>query len=59
MQNGKTSTKKIRAEPRFTTESGENGDVEMMYNDRKPYLDDGSATGFLKYYADGSTPLPP
>ncbi len=36
----------------FTTESGETRDVEMMYNTESRYLDDGSATGFLKYYAD-------
>jgi serine protease inhibitor len=36
----------------FTTESGEARDVEMMYNTEGRYLDDGSATGFLKYYAD-------
>jgi len=36
----------------FTTESGETRDVEMMYNSENRYLDDGSATGFLKYYAD-------
>jgi serpin B len=35
----------------FTTESGETRDVEMMYNTESRYLDDGSATGFLKYYA--------
>ncbi|MEL7566444.1 MAG: serpin family protein [Dehalobacterium sp.] len=36
----------------FTTESGETRDAEMMYNTESRYLDDGSATGFLKYYAD-------
>lgn len=36
----------------FTTESGETRDVEMMYNTERRYLDDGNATGFLKYYAD-------
>lgn len=36
----------------FTTESGETRDVEMMYNEESRYLDDGSATGFIKYYAD-------
>jgi serpin B len=35
----------------FTTESGETRDVKMMYNTESRYLDDGSATGFLKYYA--------
>lgn len=37
----------------FTTESGETREVEMMYSEEGQYLDDGSATGFLKYYADG------
>ncbi len=36
----------------FTTESGATRDVEMMYNTERRYLDDGNATGFLKYYAD-------
>lgn len=36
----------------FTTESGEARNVEMMYGSEDRYLDDGSATGFLKYYAD-------
>lgn len=36
----------------FTTESGDTRDVEMMYCSEHQYLDDGSATGFLKYYAD-------
>lgn len=36
----------------FTTESGNTRDVKMMYNTESRYLDDGSATGFLKYYAD-------
>ncbi len=36
----------------FTTESGKARDVKMMYNTESRYLDDGSATGFLKYYAD-------
>lgn len=36
----------------FTMESGETRNVEMMYNTENRYLDDGSATGFLKYYAD-------
>ncbi|MGE4354092.1 MAG: serpin family protein [Oscillospiraceae bacterium] len=36
----------------FTTESGETRNVEMMYSTESRYLDDGSATGFLKYYAD-------
>ena len=37
----------------FTTESGETRAVQMMYSDEGKYLDDGNATGFLKYYADG------
>lgn len=36
----------------FTTESGEKQDVKMMYGEDHQYLDDGSATGFIKYYAD-------
>lgn len=36
----------------FTTESGEPRDAEMMYGTEYTYLDDGSATGFIKYYAD-------
>lgn len=36
----------------FTTKSGELRDVKMMYNTESRYLDDGSATGFIKYYAD-------
>jgi serpin B len=36
----------------FTTESGATRDVEMMYHNESRYLDDGAATGFLKYYAD-------
>ncbi|MEA4955983.1 MAG: serpin family protein [Pseudoflavonifractor sp.] len=36
----------------FTTESGEAKDVQMMYSEESRYLDDGSATGFIKYYAD-------
>lgn len=36
----------------FTTESGEAKDVQMMYCEENRYLDDGSATGFIKYYAD-------
>jgi serpin B len=37
----------------FTTEAGEVRDVEMMYGTDYQYLDDGSATGFLKYYSEG------
>ncbi len=36
----------------FTTEDGETRDVEMMYASEYQYLDDGSAAGFIKYYAD-------
>ncbi len=36
----------------FTTESGDEWDVEMMYCSEHAYLDDGSAAGFIKYYAD-------
>jgi serpin B len=35
----------------FTLASGETQSVEMMYNTEHQYLDDGSATGFIKYYA--------
>ncbi|MCI2106332.1 MAG: serpin family protein [Intestinimonas sp.] len=36
----------------FTTKSGGKENVEMMYDSEHKYLDDGNATGFLKYYAD-------
>lgn len=36
----------------FTTESGDVRDIEMMSSEESMYLDDGSATGFIKYYAD-------
>lgn len=36
----------------FTTQSGETRDVDMMYSEETKYLNDGSATGFIKYYAD-------
>ncbi|WP_347490375.1 serpin family protein [Desulfoscipio sp. XC116] len=36
----------------FTTESGATRDVEMMYSSEHRYLEDGNATGFVKYYAD-------
>lgn len=36
----------------FTLESGEIRDAEMMYGSENQYLDDGNATGFVKYYAD-------
>jgi len=35
----------------YRTEAGEPRDAEMMYSTERRYLDDGSATGFLKYYA--------
>jgi serpin B len=37
----------------FTAQSGAKRDVEMMYSDEQTYLDDGNATGFIKYYAGG------
>ena len=37
----------------FTTESGNKREVEMMYSEESLYLDDGKATGFIKYYAGG------
>ncbi len=36
----------------FTTEAGDVRNVEMMYGTEDRYLEDGSATGFIKYYAD-------
>lgn len=36
----------------FTTEAGKAQAAKMMYGTEHMYLDDGSATGFLKYYAD-------
>lgn len=36
----------------FTTESGGMREVEMMYGSEHRFLDDGKATGFIKYYAD-------
>lgn len=36
----------------FTAETGEARDVEMMYGQEELYLEDSSATGFLKPYAD-------
>ncbi|MBP1736329.1 MAG: proteinase inhibitor serpin [Oscillospiraceae bacterium] len=38
----------------FTMESGETQTASMMYGTEYRYLDDGSATGFIKYYADRS-----
>lgn len=37
----------------FTALSGSQRNVEMMYSDEQVYLDDGRATGFVKYYAGG------
>lgn len=37
----------------FTTEDGEQREVEMMYADENRYLEDDSASGFIKYYRDG------
>ncbi len=36
----------------FTTESGDVIEAEMMSSEESMYLDDGNATGFIKYYAD-------
>lgn len=36
----------------FTTESGKVQDVKIMNSTESLYLDDGNATGFIKYYAD-------
>ncbi|WZL78868.1 serpin family protein [Eubacteriales bacterium mix99] len=36
----------------FTTVSGKKKSVKMMYGGEHMYLDSGSATGFMKYYAD-------
>ena len=36
----------------FAQETGETQSVEMMYSSEHQYLDDGCATGFIKYYAD-------
>jgi len=35
----------------FTAASGEERKTEMMYSDEHLYLEDGGATGFLKYYS--------
>ena len=35
----------------FTTEDGSREDVELMYSTEGRYLDDGNATGFIKYYS--------
>ncbi len=37
----------------FTTEDGEQREVEMMYADENRYLEDDNASGFIKYYRDG------
>ena len=38
----------------FTTEDGTERDVELMHSSESRYLEDGSATGFIKYYKDGA-----
>lgn len=38
----------------FTTEEGSKREVEFMYSNEYCYLDDGSATGFMKFYDDQS-----
>lgn len=37
----------------FTTEDGQTQTVQQMYSTEYQYLEDGSATGFIKYYAGG------
>ncbi|MBE6573877.1 MAG: serine protease [Ruminococcaceae bacterium] len=37
----------------FTTENGEEQNVEFMYSDEGVYLEDEDAKGFAKYYKDG------
>ena len=37
----------------FTSLLGEERVIDMMYSDESLYLDDGKATGFIKYYAGG------
>lgn len=39
-------------EGQFTTEDGKVRDVELMYSSEGKYLEDGMATGFIKYYED-------
>lgn len=36
----------------FTTEDGKTRETEFLHSEEYRYLDDGKATGFLKYYAD-------
>lgn len=36
----------------FTTLGGQAREADMMYSEEHLYLDDGSAVGFIKYYAD-------
>ncbi len=36
----------------FNSQSGEKQEAEMMYSEEHYYLEDGSATGFMKHYAD-------
>lgn len=37
----------------FTTEAGTEREVELMYSSESAYLEDGLATGFIKYYKGG------
>ena len=39
-------------EGRFTMEDGTRQDVDMMHSEEHTYLEDGLATGFIKYYKD-------
>jgi len=45
------NTKQIRDNV-FTTEDGVSCEAEMMYSEENRYLEDDSATGFIKYYND-------
>lgn len=38
----------------FTTEDGTERDVELMHSAESRYLEDGIASGFIKYYKDGA-----
>lgn len=38
----------------FTTESGREQQVELMYSEEHAYLEDEKASGFVKYYKDGA-----
>lgn len=39
---------------KFTTEDGQKREVELMYSEEDRYLQDGNATGFIKYYENGT-----